>query len=298
MHQLAQPALHAEKQTNMCFHIKKNAKCASGVTRELTVPALGEKSNQNRADDEPGEADESQGDPAEHQRTECGGLGIKHETFSIHVKAVDASRTRTTWSLHSVWTLLKKNAFFKQQSFSRTSRASQDVRAITLLIGTQCFYLKQQGIYGVNINSLINPINSNSLSEPWRNTSLRDVSASNWPEGEEHTVAHEHAHAPEDGEAEADVAEVLIGSGQEVPRGQLLGGEALRHLVVHDALQALLVEVEGVAQRELPLRLGLRAPQLAHFLLHGASLTLDDPWDTVATRLVDGRSALYKDFWH
>lgn len=47
-------------------------------SNEPTVPALGEKSNQNRPDDEPGEADESQGDPAEHQRTECGGLRIKH----------------------------------------------------------------------------------------------------------------------------------------------------------------------------------------------------------------------------
>lgn len=114
--------------------------------------------------------------------------------------------------------------------------------------------------------------------------------ASHWPEGEQDAVSHEHAHAPENGEAQADVAEVLIGPGEEVPRGQLLGGEALRHLVVHDALQALLVEVEGIAQDELPLRLG--APQLPHFLLHRASLTFNDPWDTVTTCLLDVRSIL------
>lgn len=113
--------------------------------------------------------------------------------------------------------------------------------------------------------------------------------APHWPEGEEDAVSHEHPHTPENGEAQADVAEVLVGPGEEVPRGELLGGEALRHLVVHDALQALLVEVEGVAQGELPL--GLGAPQLPHFLLHRASLTFDDPWDTV-TCLLDVRSIL------
>lgn len=101
---------------------------------------------------------------------------------------------------------------------------------------------------------------------------------SDWPQREEDAVSHQDAHHPDDGEAEADVAEILVGSGEEVPRGQLLGGEALRHLVVHDALQALLAEVEGVAQRKLPRRQRLGAAQLLHFLLHWSPGPLDNAW--------------------
>lgn len=108
--------------------------------------------------------------------------------------------------------------------------------------------------------------------------------ASDWPEREEDTVSYKHAEAPDDGEAKTDVAEVLVGSGEEVPGGQLLRGEALRHLVVHYALQTLLVEVERVTQRKLPHRLGLRAPQLPHFLLHWAAKSLNDTWDTIRKR--------------
>lgn len=171
--------------------------------------------------------------------------------------------------------------FHEQQTFWRTSWAS---RYVTLL-----YIVLLLRLSNVNVYFLIDPI---SLTEPWRNPAPTIVLALHRPEGEEDAVSHEHAHAPENGEAEADVAEVLIGPGQEVPGGQLLRGEALRHLVVHDALQALLVEVEGVAQGELPVRLGLRAPPLPHFLLHRASLALNDPWDTTTTWLVDIRSTL------
>lgn len=97
-----------------------------------------------------------------------------------------------------------------------------------------------------------------------------------WPQREEDAVSHKDADHPGDGEAEADVAEILVGSGEQVPRGQFLWGEALRHLVVHDALQALLAEVEGVTQRKLPRRQRLGTAQLLHFLLHWSAGALDD----------------------
>ena len=102
-----------------------------------------------------------------------------------------------------------------------------------------------------------------------------------WPEREEDAVTDEDPEAPDDGEAEADVAEVLVGSGEEVPGGQLLGGKALRHLVVHDALQTLLAEVEGVTQSKLPAGQGPRALQWPHLFLHRAPRSLNDPWDTI-----------------
>lgn len=71
--------------------------------------------------------------------------------------------------------------------------------------------------------------------------------------------------------------EVLVGAGQEVPGGQLLRGEALGHLVVHDALQALLAEIQGVTQSKLTAFQRPRTPQLLHLLLHRALRSLDDP---------------------
>lgn len=73
VHQLAQPVLHAGQITeNACDYHRtctaSSLKGASGGRRDPTVPALGENSNQNCSHDEPGEADEGQGDPAERQR--------------------------------------------------------------------------------------------------------------------------------------------------------------------------------------------------------------------------------------
>lgn len=107
---------------------------------------------------------------------------------------------------------------------------------------------------------------------------VRRCSDSDWPQREKDAISHKDADHPDDGEAEADVAEILVGSGEEVPRGQFLWGEALRHLVVRDALQALLAEVEGVTQRKLPRRQRLGPAQLLHFLLHWSAGTLDDAW--------------------
>lgn len=107
---------------------------------------------------------------------------------------------------------------------------------------------------------------------------VRGRSDSDWPQWEQDAISHKDADHPDDGEAEADVAEILVGSGEEVPRGQFLWGEALRHLVVHDALQALLAEVEGVTQCKLPRRQRLGTAQLLHFLLHRSTGALDDAW--------------------
>lgn len=114
---------------------------------------------------------------------------------------------------------------------------------------------------------------------------MRGNPVSDWPERKEDAVSYEHTNTPDDGEAEADVAEILVGSGEKVPRGQFFWGEALSHLVVHDALQTLLAEVEGVTQRKFSRRQRLRAPQLLHFLLHWAPGPLNNAWHRRTVRL-------------
>lgn len=47
------------------------------------------------------------------------------------------------------------------------------------------------------------------------------------------------------------MTEVVVASSQQVPALQFLGREALRHLVVQDALHACPAEVEDVGQLEL-----------------------------------------------
>jgi len=55
-------------------------------------------------------------------------------------------------------------------------------------------------------------------------------------EGEKDEVAEHEAEEPEDCDAEADVLVLLVGAGEEVPDGELFGGEALCYLVVDDCL--------------------------------------------------------------
>ena len=104
---------------------------------------------------------------------------------------------------------------------------------------------------------------------------------SHQPEGEEKAVAHKDAHAPDHGETEADVAEVLVGAREQVPGGQLLGGEALCDLVVHEALHALLVELhlrkrerereregEGEGEREVQTELNANTYYQSMFIIN------------------------------
>lgn len=71
------------------------------------------------------------------------------------------------------------------------------------------------------------------------------------PEREQDPVADQHAQPPQDGQPQADVLEVVVAAGQQVPRLQLLGTEPLGHLVVHDALHSAPGEVEDVGHLEL-----------------------------------------------
>lgn len=72
------------------------------------------------------------------------------------------------------------------------------------------------------------------------------------PERQQEAVADEHAQAPQHGEPQADVMEVVVGPAQQVPGLQLLCREPLGHLVVHDRLHSFPAEVENV--RKLKLR--------------------------------------------
>lgn len=64
-------------------------------------------------------------------------------------------------------------------------------------------------------------------------------------------MADEDPQSPQDGQpGTANVAEAAPASGQKVPALQLLRGEALGHLVIHDALHAAAAEVEDIGHLE------------------------------------------------
>ena len=100
------------------------------------------------------------------------------------------------------------------------------------------------------------------------------------PERQQEAVADEQAQAPQHREPQADVVEVVVAAGQQVPGLQLLGAEALGHLVVHDALHAAARKVEDVRHLELRGRVevpvGAAAADLLDLLLQGGGLPGDD----------------------
>lgn len=64
VNQLAQPVLRTGEDTETWWlHLATQRRSIQAV------PALGERPDQDGSDDEPGEADESQGDPAEGKKT-------------------------------------------------------------------------------------------------------------------------------------------------------------------------------------------------------------------------------------
>lgn len=71
------------------------------------------------------------------------------------------------------------------------------------------------------------------------------------PERKQDAVADQHAHPPQDSQPQADVLEVVVAAGQQVPWLQLLGTEALGHLIVHDALHSPAGKVEDVRHLKL-----------------------------------------------
>lgn len=66
------------------------------------------------------------------------------------------------------------------------------------------------------------------------------------PERQQEAIADQHTQPPQDSQPEADVVEVVVAAGQEVPRLQLLGTEPLGHLIVHNALHSPPGKVEDV----------------------------------------------------
>lgn len=71
------------------------------------------------------------------------------------------------------------------------------------------------------------------------------------PERKQDAVADQHAQPPQDSQPQADVLEVVVAAGQQVPWLQLLGTEPLGHLIVHDALHSAPGKVEDVRHLEL-----------------------------------------------
>ena len=86
------------------------------------------------------------------------------------------------------------------------------------------------------------------------------------PERQQEAVADEYAQAPQHGEPQADVLEVIIGPAQQVPGLQLLCREPLGHLVVHDGLHSFPAKIENVRELKLgSVVQGLTAPAPADF---------------------------------
>ena len=71
----------------------------------------------------------------------------------------------------------------------------------------------------------------------------------------EDAVAEDEAEQPEDGHAHAHVLVLLVGAREQIPHGELLGGEALGHVVVDDGLEAAMHKLDDVAEFERLLRL-------------------------------------------
>lgn len=90
------------------------------------------------------------------------------------------------------------------------------------------------------------------LCPPRRALSLsKQMLVSFVPERKQDTVADQYAQPPQDCQPQADVLEVVVAAGQQVPRLQLLGAEPLGHLIVHDALHSAAGKVEDVGHLEL-----------------------------------------------
>lgn len=102
------------------------------------------------------------------------------------------------------------------------------------------------------------------------------------PERQQEAVADQQAQPPEDGQPQADVVEVVVAAGQQIPGLQLLGGEPLGHLVVHDALHSAPREIEDVGHLELRGRVQVSVaaapPDLLDLLLQRGGLLGNDSW--------------------
>lgn len=102
----------------------------------------------------------------------------------------------------------------------------------------------------------------------------------NVPEWQQEAVADQHPQPPQDGEPQADVLEVVVAAGQQVPGLQLFGREAFGHLIVHDALHPTPAEIEDVGHLELrggpQVPVTATAPDLFDLLLQGGGLLGDE----------------------
>lgn len=104
------------------------------------------------------------------------------------------------------------------------------------------------------------------------------------PERQQEAVADQQAQPPEDGQPQADVVEVVVAAGQQIPGLQLLSREPLGHLVVHDARHSSPSEIEDVRHLKLGGRVQISVaaapPDLFDLLLQGGGLLGNDGWNS------------------
>lgn len=93
------------------------------------------------------------------------------------------------------------------------------------------------------------------------------------PERQQEAITDDHAQPPQDRQPQADVLEVVVAAGQQVPGLQLLCCETLGHLVVHDALHSSPSKIEDVGHLKLRGRgqvfVAPALPDLLDLLLQG-----------------------------
>lgn len=104
------------------------------------------------------------------------------------------------------------------------------------------------------------------------------------PERQQEAVADQQAQPPQDGQPQADVLEVVIAAGQQIPGLQLLSSEPLGHLIVHDACHSSASKIEDVRHLKLRGRVQVSvtaAPSdLLDLLLQRGGLLGNDSWSS------------------
>lgn len=91
------------------------------------------------------------------------------------------------------------------------------------------------------------------------------------PERQQEAIPKQDASDPHSSQFPAGMVQVSIGSAEEIPRQQLLGGEPLSDFIFRNSLTALLGEVHDISKAETSL-----AP-VSNLLFHGGPISLDDP---------------------
>lgn len=66
------------------------------------------------------------------------------------------------------------------------------------------------------------------------------------PERQQETIADQQAQPPQDSQPQADIVEVVVAAGQQIPGLQFLSGKPFGHFIIHDAFHSSSSKIENV----------------------------------------------------